>query len=552
MFHLPYMSKEILSLPPLMFEAMNENKHNRLLFILWIIVAFLAGFSIALRVNPNRLSRKSNAQLQKLSEVMGYIDRFYVDSVNVDSIYGLAINAMLQGLDPHSTYSTAEDNKAMMETLEGSFEGIGIQFNIMNDTLMVVSVISGGPSEKAGLMAGDRMVEVDGKSIIGIKNEQAFKLLRGKKGSKVKVGILRPGFKDKYTYEITRGVIPTYTVDVAYMMDAHTGYIKLNEFGSTTAREFNNAIRKLKSQGMTSLMVDLRSNTGGFLDAAVSVCDEFLPNNQKIVSIEGSKVRPESIYATRQGDFEEGRVVILIDDFSASASEIVAGAVQDNDRGIIVGRRSFGKGLVQRQFDLSDNSSIRLTTSRYHTPSGRCIQREYHNGTEAYYEDLYKRLLNGEMESADSIHLDSSKVYHTLKGRKVYGGGGIMPDYFVPIDRGDNMNAYYDIANSSALIQFAFHYATEHKADLQGRFADAKSYVAGMTVTDEMLHQLIAYYEKTSKKKVSNMTPTASKELKVWLKALIGRNLYGEEAFYPVINQTDKVILKAKELIANS
>lgn len=528
---------------------MNENRRNGCLVILWILVAFLAGFSLALHISPNRLSKKGKTQLNKMSEVMSYIDQYYVDSVNVDSIYGLAINAMLQGLDPHSTYSTAEDNKALMETLEGSFEGIGIQFNIMNDTLMVVSVISGGPSEKAGLMAGDRMVEVDGKSIIGIKNEQAYKLLRGKKGTKVKVGILRPGFKDKYTYEITRGIIPTYTVDVAYMMDGTTGYIKLNEFGSTTAKEFNDAILKLKRQGMTSLIVDLRSNTGGFLDAAISVCDEFLPKNREIVSIEGAKVRPEVVYASKKGDFEEGKVVILIDDFSASASEIVAGAVQDNDRGIIVGRRSFGKGLVQRQFDLSDQSSIRLTTSRYHTPSGRCIQREYTHGTDAYYEDLYNRLLNGEMDSADSIHLDSTKVYHTLKGRTVYGGGGIMPDYFVPIDRGEDMDAYYDIANSSSLIQFAFHYANDNKSALKKQFPDAKSYVAGMTVTDAMLQQLVAYYEKNNKKKVSKMTASASKELKVWMKALIGRNLYGDEAFYPVINKTDKVVLKAREVL---
>jgi len=527
----------------------NVNKHSRLLIFLWIVVAFLAGFSVALRWNPHRLSRSGNEQLSKMSEVMSYINRYYVDSVNVDSIYGLAINAMLQGLDPHSTYSTAEENKTMMETLEGSFEGIGIQFNIMNDTLMVVSVISGGPSEKAGLMAGDRMIEVDGKSIIGIKNEQAFKLLRGKKGSKVKVGILRPGFKDKYTYEITRGVIPTYTVDVAYMIDSRTGYIKLNEFGSTTAKEFNKAIMKLKRQGMSSLIVDLRSNTGGFLDAAISVCDEFLPQNRKIVSIEGSKVRPEVIYASKKGDFEDGQVVILIDDFSASASEIVAGAVQDNDRGVIVGRRSFGKGLVQRQFDLSDNSSIRLTTSRYHTPSGRCIQRDYENGSEAYYEDLYKRLLNGEMESADSIHLDSTKIYHTLKGRTVYGGGGIMPDYFVPLERIDDKETYYEISNSSALIQFAFHYANEHKPALKQQFPDAQSYVAKMQVNDQLIQQLVKYYEKNNKKKASKMSANSSKELKTWLKALIGRNLYGEEAFYPTINNTDPVIHKALETL---
>lgn len=527
----------------------NNNRHNIFLLILWLLVAFLGGFSIALRWNPNRLSKAGSEQLRKMSEVMNYIDRYYVDDVNTDSIYGLAINAMLQGLDPHSSYSTVEENKTTMETLEGAFEGIGIQFNIMNDTLMVVSVISGGPSEKAGLMAGDRMIEVDGKSIIGIKNDQAFKLLRGKKGSKVKVGILRPGFKDKYTYEITRGVIPTHTVDVAYMMDSKTGYIKLNEFGSPTAKEFNNALQKLKRQGMTQLIVDLRSNGGGFLDAAVSVCDEFLPNNQKIVSIEGSKVRPEVIYASRKGDFEQGKVVILIDDFSASASEIVAGAIQDNDRGTIIGRRSFGKGLVQRQFDLSDKSSIRLTTSRYHTPSGRCIQRNYENGTEAYYEDIYNRLVKGEMDNLDSIHLDSSKVYHTLKGRTVYGGGGIMPDIFVPIDRGHDLDAYYDIANSSALIQFAFHYTNEHKAALSKKYPDAKSYVAGMTVSDQMLQQLVSYYEKNNKKKASKMSANSAKELKTWLKALIGRNLYGDEAFYPVVNKTDPVINKALETL---
>ena len=536
---------------------MNENRRNGFLVILWILVAFLAGFSIALHVNPSRLSKRGNAQLRKMSEVMGYIDRYYVDSVNVDSIYGLAINAMLQGLDPHSTYSTAEDNKMMMETLEGSFEGIGIQFNIMNDTLMVVSVISGGPSEKAGLLAGDRMVEVDGKSIIGIRNEQAFKLLRGTKGTKVKVGILRPGFKDKYTYEITRGVIPTHTVDVAYMMDSATGYIKLNEFGSTTAKEFNDAIVKLKRQGMTALILDLRSNTGGFLDAAISVCDEFLPKNREIVSIEGSKVRPEVIYASRRGDFEDGKVVVLIDDFSASASEIVAGAVQDNDRGVIVGRRSFGKGLVQRQFDLTDQSSIRLTTSRYHTPSGRCIQREYTHGTDAYYEDLYNRLLNGEMESADSIHLDSTKVYYTLKGRKVYGGGGIMPDYFIPLDTTKYTKYHRELSAKSIIIQQNLRYVDQNRKTLHKRYdmrdqaVGFKEFKEEFEVPRKLIDDIVAEGKK------QNIKPKDEAEMQqtlpylcLQLKALIARDLWDMSEYFSVINEDSEAVKKALELLS--
>ena len=527
-----------------------DGKHRETItFILYMAIAFLLGVSVAINFLPSKKISPSNPQLYKFNEVMNYIDKYYVDSVNMDSIYDNAINAILQQLDPHSSYSTPAQNRAMMEVLEGSFEGIGVQFNIMNDTVMVVSTISGGPSEKAGIHAGDRIVTVDGKSFVGATNEKVFKALRGRKGTHVKVGVLRPGFKEVNTYDIKRDVIPTYTVDVAYMVDKKTGYIKLNEFGSTTAEEFSNAIRKLKGEGMQQLIVDLRGNAGGFLDAAISVCDELLPNKQKIVSVEGLNIRPESYYATRKGNFETGKVAILIDDFSASASEIVAGAVQDNDRGYVIGRRSFGKGLVQRQFNLNDESTIRLTTSRYHTPSGRCIQRDYKEGVNAYYEELYQRITNGEMESEDSIKLDKSLEYKTIGGRTVYGGGGIMPDYFVPLQHLDETPGYAEIANTAALVQYTFHYVTQHKTELKKNYPDTKNFVAKYQVSDTQITELIQYYKKLSGHDAPTLNAKDRKELKVWTKALIGRNLYGENAYYPVNNTTANTIQKALELL---
>ncbi|MCR4680675.1 MAG: S41 family peptidase [Bacteroidales bacterium] len=528
---------------------MNNKTYSGWIIFLYLLIAFLFGVSVAVNFLPSRKSTLSSAQTNKLNEVMNYIDRYYVDSVNIDSIYDAAITLVLQGLDPHSAYATQAENKTMMESLEGAFEGVGVQFNIMNDTVMVVATIAGGPAEKAGVRAGDRIVSVDGKSIIGTTNEKVFKLLRGKKGTKVKVGVRRPGIKDTYAYEIIRDVIPTYTVDVAYMMDDHTGYIKLKEFANTTVEELQKALLQLRNKGMTSLILDLRGNAGGFLEAAIGVSDEFLPRNRKIVSVEGLKVRPEVFRATRKGNFESGRLVVLIDDFSASASEIVAGAVQDNDRGYIVGRRSFGKGLVQRQFELSDKSSIRLTTARYHTPSGRCIQRDYKDGIEAYYEEIYDRLARGEMENIDSIKQDTSIAYKTIGGRTVYGGGGIMPDHFVPLHQGHDLDGYYAVANTSALIQYAFNYTNEHKQDLKKQYPDIATFIAKATISDAQLNQLLAYYKKLSGKAAPTLSANSRKELKVWTKALIGRNLFGDDAFYPVINQTDETIIKARQVL---
>ncbi|MBO4488232.1 MAG: S41 family peptidase [Bacteroidales bacterium] len=528
---------------------MNTDRYNRWMLFFYLLISFLLGITVAVHILNNKKAVTRNSHLQKLNEVLNYIDRYYVDSVNIDSLYDVSINTILQTLDPHSSYSSAEDNKMLMESLEGSFEGVGIQFNIMNDTLMVVSTISGGPSEKAGIRAGDRMVTVDGESIIGITSEKAYKKLRGKKGTKVKVGILRPGFDEIYTYEIKRDVIPIYTVDASFMIDKQTGYIKINEFGSTTTEEFQKAIKKLKGQGMKAMILDLRGNAGGFLEAAIGVCDELLPNKEKIVSIEGLNVRPEVMYASKRGNFEEGKVVVLIDDYSASASEIVAGAVQDNDRGIVVGRRSFGKGLVQRQFELDDNSTIRLTTARYHTPSGRCIQRDYKNGTEAYYEEIINRLVNGEMETIDSIKLDSTQIFKTVSGRTVYGGGGIMPDHFVPLQYSDTKSGFYAVSNTAALVQYCFRYATDHKSALLKQYPDVNAFCNKMVVSDAQVKELLQYYQKLTKNEPPVLNAESKKELKVWMKALIGRNLFGDEAYYKTVNTTDPVVLKALEVM---
>lgn len=528
-------------------ERTSGNSHIKNFFT--IAISFLVGMTVALYFVPGRRNQGlSSSQSNKMDEVVKYINSYYVDTVNTDQLFETAINSMLQELDPHSTYANAVDNKAMMESLEGAFEGVGIQFSIMNDTIMVISTVSGGPSEKQGIRAGDRIVTVDGKNVagIGIQNDEVMKMLRGKKRTTVVIGILRQGSVNDYT--VTRDVIPTYTLDISYMVDNHTGYIKINQFGATTADEFETAIKKLKKQGMTKMILDLRSNSGGFLDAAIRICDEFLAKGEMIVYTEGLHVPTDKIYATRYGNFEQGEVIVLIDDFSASASEIVAGAIQDNDRGIVVGRRSFGKGLVQRQIDLSDKSSIRLTVARYHTPSGRCIQREYGKGTEAYYEDFIDRYYRGEMSHSDSIKFDENQKYTTKKGRTVYGGGGIMPDYFIPLDDDSTLNAYYQVLNSSAIIQFAFNYATDNKEKVLKQYPTAASYVKGMTVSNDLLKQLLNFYTQKTGLKVKDLNNESIKELKIWLKALIGRDIYQDEAFYPVINSSDKTFLKAVEL----
>lgn len=530
-------------------EENRRKEHTRRLMPLYLALAFIAGMVVCAYLFSAKWLRLKDAQNgDKFNAVLDYLEEKYVDTIDRDRLTETAINAMLQYLDPHSVYVNAQDNKMIMESLGGGFDGVGIQYSVMNDTVMVIATISGGPSEKVGIRAGDRIVSVNDTAIagVGIDNNRVVKLLRGKKNTKVEVGVVRPGFKNVIHYTVTRDAIPTYTIDIAYMISDTTGYVKINQFGKTTGDEFASALKKLNSQGMRKLILDLRGNSGGYLESCISVCDELLQKNELIVYTEGLHSRKNAIYATRYGHFEQGELVVLIDDFSASASEIVAGCVQDNDRGTIIGRRSFGKGLVQQQFDFTDNSSVRMTVARYHTPSGRCIQKDYQRGTDSYNEEVFERYLNGEMDNRDSVKFDENLKYKTKNGRTVYGGGGIMPDVFVPLDRDTSLKDFFLLVNSGKMYNFSFDYVTANSNELKKKYPNAADFARNMQVDDVLFENWINYYNKTASEKFTRkMSPESKAETKVWLKAFIGRDLYQQEAFYPVINTTDKVIKAA-------
>lgn len=519
----------------------------------YIFLSFIAIFFISFGINyfkGDRYDKEVSQNATKLEEILQYINSNYVDSVDKERLMETAIHSMLESLDPHSSYATAVENKVQQESLDGAFEGVGIQFNIMNDTVMVVNAIAGGPSAKAGIRDGDRIIMVDTQKVakVGISNDKVFKMLRGKKGTTVKIKILRPGVTAPLTFNIVRDVIITYSIDISYFIEKETGYIKINQFGGTTVSEFYVALVELKTAGMKRLILDLQGNTGGYLEAAIQICDHFLKKGEMILYTEGKNTKTEKIYATEKGEFETGELIVLIDEFSASASEIVAGAIQDNDRGTIVGRRSFGKGLVQRMINLNDGSSLRLTIARYHTPSGRCIQRDYENGVTAYYDDFLKRYEDGEMSSADSAKFDPKLQYKTKKGRTVYGGGGIMPDIFVPLEKNNLSDAYKQLINSSLIIEFCFNYTNEHKDQLTKKHKNGAQYVQNMVITDQILQEYISFYKTKTGHKNLSLSGIEKAKLKTWLKALIGRNLYQEKAFYPILNKEDKVIQRALQI----
>lgn len=490
--------------------------------------------------------------LQKFTTAIQIIDFAYVDSTNAGKLVETAIVEMLKELDPHSAYIPKEEVEKVNEPLEGSFEGIGVTFQIFNDTILVISPVPGGPSDKLGILAGDKIVKIEGEESTGkkINNQYVMDRLRGQKGTIVNISIKRGDKSRLIDYAIVRDKIPLNSIDATYMAAPNIGYIKLTRFSRTSMEEFRESAEKLKQLGMKDMILDLRNNTGGFLDVAVSLSDEFLPENKLIVYTEGLKSPRQDFYSTVLGDFEKGRLIVLINEASASASEIVSGAMQDLDRGLVVGRRSFGKGLVQRPYKLPDGSMIRLTTARYHTPTGRCIQKPYDEGNEEYFKDFKNRLENGELVNADSIHFPDSLKYFTPNGRTVYGGGGIMPDVFIPIDSTRFSDYYTDLVRKGVFNTFTMNYLDKNREKLLNKYAELKDFKAGFEVTDEMF----AGFEKAAddegvKKEITDKYEYPESDMKLQIKAIIARNLWGVNAYFEVINDLDIELKKAVDLL---
>lgn len=491
---------------------------------------------------------------QKIENLLQLINYAYVDSTDENRITEAAIVALLKELDPHSVYIPEKELKKMNEPLIGNFEGVGIQFNILHDTLVVVSPIPGGPSEKVGIQAGDKIIEVDKESIagVGLQNSDVQDKLRGKKGTKVTVAIMRRGEKDLLKFTITRDEIPIYSVDASYMVDDEIGYIKINRFANKTINEFREGLKKLKQENVKHLILDLRGNGGGYLKSAIQLADEFLNENKLIVYTEGLKSPKQEYFTTEKGGFEKGKLVILIDEGSASASEIVSGAIQDFDRGLIVGRRSFGKGLVQKPFSLIDGSAVRLTIARYYTPSGRSIQRPYDEGKEVYYKELTRRFEHGELVTEDSIAFPDSLKYTTLNSKRtVYGGGGIMPDVFVSLDTSMISDYLSKVTREGLVNEFALEYTQDNRTILMATYPTVKDFKNSFDAEKELLTAFVDFAVKNEVEKNEADINTSKAFLLTRLKAIIARNLWDSSAYYQVISEIDNTLLKAVEEIKN-
>lgn len=523
--------------------------------IVWMPLLLAVSFCAGLLTGAIYFTKTAESGAQaKINAIMGYIDDEYVDEVNTDSLLEASIPDILSKLDPHTTYIPSEDLQSVTEELEGSFSGIGITFNTLSDTITVQEVISGGPSEKVGLMPGDRIITINDSVIPGKKwsNEKIISHLRGEKGTQVNLGILRSTSPKLLKFSVTRGDIPVTSIDASYMMDNTTGYVKVNKFGRNTYSEFLNAIVELSNEGAEKFIVDLRGNGGGYMEPAILMANEFLPAGRPIVETRGRNASSETnAISDGSGAFQNAELVVVIDEFSASASEIFAGAIQDNDRGMVVGRRSFGKGLVQRQIDLPDNSAIRLTTARYYTPSGRCIQKLYTPGSlKSYDMEIADRYNHGEVFNADSIHLDKSKKFTTLGGRTVYGGGGIMPDIFVPNDTAGLSTYYLNVLNAGLLHKYAFQYADKERERLK-KSGNVKQLLSLLPSDDTMLQDFALYARDTQGIAPRWYYINISRQLIVsQLKALIARDILGSSAFYEVYNITDPMITRAEKELA--
>ena len=517
--------------------------------LITFVLAYVSLFATAQNQKPS----KAQLNTQKFATTMYLIDNFYVDTANSDKLVEEAIVAVLKELDPHSAYISKKDVEKANEPLVGSFEGIGITFQLIRDTITVISPTAGGPSEKVGIMTGDKFIKIDGEDAFGkkVNNEYVQKHLRGKKGSKVTVSVMRGGDPELIDFEIIRDKIPLNSINAAFMLNNQIGYIKLDQFARDSDEEFKKAFAKLSSQGMKSLVFDLRGNTGGFLSTAIELVDEFLTEDKLIVFQEGLHQPRQEWRSTSNGLFTKGNLVVLIDEGSASASEILSGAIQDHDRGVVIGRRSFGKGLVQQPKSLPDGSIIRLTTARYHTPTGRCIQRPYEDGVEEYHKEMLKRLENGEYFHADSIHFPDSLKYKTDGGRTVYGGGGIMPDIFIPVDTSFNSKLYTNLVRKGALNRFTTDYVLQHRDEMLKKYTDFAQFNKEFTVGDDLIAGLKKVGEENNVEWNEEEFARSEKFIRLQVKALIARNVYEMQQYYEVMLAEDNGVQKAIEILSN-
>lgn len=522
-------------------------------FAIVLIIGIFVGKNInsGLTLDQALMPSNTNSQYNKLADIINYIEKDYVDPIDREKLTTKAVKSIIDELDPHTSYISQEEFNAVNDPLLGSFDGIGVQFNVLDDTIAIVQVIPGGPSEKSGIIAGDRITMVNDSLIagVGITNNGAIRLLKGPRGTNVKVSVFRRGFPELIDFDIIRNIIPTYSLDVAYMINDSIGYMKLNTFSATTYTEFSEAGKKLKKQGVKNIILDLRGNTGGYVKPAVQIADDFLADGKLIVYTKGNNRPKSSVYAKSNGLFEAVNLIVLIDEASASASEILAGAIQDNDRGTIIGRRSFGKGLVQEQLNFPDGSGLRMTIARYYTPTGRSIQRSYGEGFDEYYNEFYHRYTNGELLSADSIKFADSLMFKTPGGKIVYGGGGIMPDIFVPLEM-SNPIFYNIVINKGLAYRFAFNYTDTHREKLS-KYKKPIDFIDSFEFTDEMYDEFVAFAISNGVDNNEAEIKKSALKLKSLIKAYIGRNILDNDAFYPIFNKNDVVIIKAQNYLTS-
>ena len=530
------------------------DKNRRL--TIWLPVIIAASIALGIFIGNNYLSltqhgkRRMFSSGNKINAILDIIDEQYVDTVNMGKLVEGTIPKIFSELDPHSVYIPAEDATIVNEDLEGSFSGIGVSFNMQTDTILVISVIPKGPAEKAGLLPFDRIITINDSIYSGNNTSQAkiMRTLRGAKNSTVKLGVKRGGAPDLLYFDVTRGDVPVNSVDVSYEVSKGIGYIKVSKFGRTTYNEFITAIAKLKEMGCSSFVIDLRGNTGGYMDAAINMVNEFMPEGRLIVYTEGKAFPRNDVYTHGTGTCKETPIVVLTDEFSASASEIFSGAIQDNDRGLIIGRRTYGKGLVQSPIKLSDGSEIRLTIARYYTPSGRSIQKDYKLGDSADYDqDLYNRFIHGEFDSADSIKNTHTEKYHTMIGRTVYGGGGIMPDIFIPRDTSGITTYFTSIVNSGTLYLYALEYSDQNREKLSS-FTDYQDLYKYLQ-SQPLLYDFTNFAASKGIKKRPNLINISGKLIENQLHAYIVRNFFDEAGFYPIFLKDDPTLLRAIQII---